>query len=201
MPNRHLISALSLLLAGVLPPASAQTPDRHGFYASIGGAFGSYDLKGDQGYNISDLSSDLKESFSGYVAFGGTISPGFRLGVETDGFWSSTTVTNTKYSLSSMMYSGVFTFYAMTDVNIFGRVYLGYVQNTLTPNIGHEGGFALGLGAGYDWEMRKDGLVLIPFVNYMTQLSGAKFSNDVSSNPEKYKSTLVQVGLGIGYRH
>ncbi|HUO52906.1 MAG TPA: outer membrane beta-barrel protein [Gemmatimonadaceae bacterium] len=200
---RKIIFAVALvaLAAASASTAFAQASTRQGFYVSVGGAYGSVDLKGDQGDQLSDLSSSLKSGFAGYLAFGGTLSPKFRLGFEDDVFWSSATVSSTKFNYNTMMYSGVLAFYPSETNNFHAKLYLGYINATLNQDIGHEGGFAWGLGVGYDWTIAQGGLVLVPFVNYFDQASGTKFSNDDSSNPEKFKASGWLIGIGIGYHH
>jgi hypothetical protein len=192
---RGVLVAITSLLLAPARPALAQVPTpRSGLYISLGLGFGNLEASSDQGAAINE---EFKNGYSGYLAFGGTLASHWRLGVETNGF-----ISESNGSTASLAFFSVSpTYYPSISYNLWLKGYAGYAQLSSSAVGGvndKEGGFALGAGIGYDFHLTKGDLAVIPFANYLAQVSGGSFAG---SPNEKFKASLFQIGVGVGYRH
>jgi hypothetical protein len=190
-----VLVAITALLLAPARPALAQVPTpRHGLYVSLGLGFGNLEAGNDQGTAIND---DFKDGYSGYLAFGGTLANHWRLGVETNGYISESNGTTASLAFFSVSP----TYYPSISYNLWFKGYAGYAVLSTSAVGGvndKEEGFALGAGIGYDFHITKGGLAIIPFANYLAQVSGGSFT---ALPGETFKASLFQMGVGVGYRH
>jgi outer membrane protein with beta-barrel domain len=132
-------------LAMVAAPLAAQDeqPRRHGLWGNIGLGFGSAALN-----TTCCGTSDRESGVSGFASIGGTVSPKFLLGVESDG-WSKDDngVTVSFYNLSAIGY-----FYPSPTQGFFlkGGIGLGGTRVSSGGSSASENGFGFVAGAGYD---------------------------------------------------
>ncbi len=94
------------------------------------------------------------------------------------------TICARKGSILGLFYTAAATFYPSAKDNFFLKLNLGYVRaSTAEHCCGEgsttEGGFAGGIGIGYDWAIGKGGFIVKPFANYLTQFSEATYSGRV----------------------
>jgi hypothetical protein len=106
--------------------------------------------------------------------------------------------------ITNSFYSAAATWYPNAKSNFFLKLNLGYAQNEVAftgSSSDTEGGFAAGLGFGYDWQIGSGGFIVKPFANYLAQPSSATYSGGGSVAGEKGRAQLLQVGVGIGFKH
>ncbi len=191
----------SLFAAGTL---SAQTDTHKGIYASAGVGYGAQTLSltladGDNG------GSTASQETTWYGQIGLGVKPQWAFGVEFNYMKSgcdecgggNTHITNSFYSAAA-------TYYPSATNNFFLKLNLGYAQNQVAftgSSSDTEGGFAAGLGFGYDWAIGSGGFIVKPFANYLAQVSSATYSGGGSVSGEKGRAQLLQFGVGIGYKH
>jgi len=176
-------AALALSLSFATTPVSAQSG---GFYLGAGIAYGSYDLSG------VTLASTYKSNIGYYGEVGLRLGGSLALGFEADYYNKS----DQGAAISVWYYNAALAFYPGAH-NLFIKVLAGYAHTSLNQGGGSQGGYDMGLGLGYDWHLGGGGLTIVPFAQYVAQLSSAKFpttSTDV-------KSQLFLVGAGIAINH
>ena len=189
---RKLVVVLSTfaLVAAAAHPALAQTEEKK-FYAGLGFAFGSYDLAAN-GYS---LASTYKSNISYYGEFGMHLRPNFAIGVEADYYTKS----SNNESIGVWYYNAVGTYYPSPSP-FWIKLLAGYARTSASGGVGSQGGFDMGLGFGYDWYVKKGvSFALVPFVQYLAQLSGGSFASDPLGT--KYESRLFQIGMAFAYEH
>jgi outer membrane protein with beta-barrel domain len=189
MYHRHAVLAAAMLLIASVSVANAQGAadrrDKEGFYGSIGWGYGSLSV------SCSGCSSNNTNSLSGYLALGGTIKPSLRLGLEVDAWQKS----EQGFTLDVAYYMASATIYPSVNNDFWVKVNAGYTNATGSgggSSSSSNGGFAGGLGIGYDWRVAHGNFALIPYLNYAAQLS---------SSGGEGKANVLQIGIGIGYRH
>ena len=170
--------------------ASAQANEKQ-FYAGIGFAFGSYDLAAN-GYS---LASTYKSSIAYYGELGVRLRQNFALGFEADYYTKS----SSGQSISVWYYNAAGTFYPSANP-FWIKILAGYSNTSASGGVGSEGGFDMGIGFGYDWHVKKGSkFAIVPFIQYVTQLSGGSFANDITNT--KYESRLFMIGAAVALDH
>jgi len=185
-------------------PASAQSSDTHkGFYGSVGVGYGGQTTSltlpdGDNGGSV----SSQETTWYGQVGLG--VKPQWAFGVEFNYMKSGCGTCGGDVHITNSFYSAAATYYPSAKDNFFVKLNLGYAQNQVAfsgASSDTEGGFAAGLGFGYDWAMGAGGFIIKPFANYLTQVSSATYSGGGSVSGDKGRAQLLQVGIGFGYKH
>ena len=164
---RKYLAAFTFIALAVLLARPAAAQGDE-FYGGIGVGYGAYDLSA-SGYS---LPSDFKNDIAFYGEFGYRVSHAFALGVEADYYSKGSNGTTFKV----WYYNVAAAFYPLSASQLWIKVLAGYANTT-------------GFGGG--------GLTIVPFAQYVAQLSSAKFpttSTDV-------KSQLFLVGAGIALNH
>jgi len=196
-----LVVATVIGTAFVANTASAQVDTHHGFYASVGGGYGSQTTS-----FTFDGESDGTESFmetTWYAQAGWGLKPKWAFGVEANYLKGSCGFCSGEEHLTSTFYTAAATYYPWATDNFFLKLNLGYAtSNEEISGEGSttEGGFAGGIGFGYDWAIGKGGFIVKPFANYLTQFSEAAYSGSLGDG-EKGRVQMLQVGVGLGFKH
>lgn len=206
----QLLSAFALAGAiGAQAPADsipkkplAPPPDlRQGFYAGAGVGYGTAWATVD----INGPASSSQDNMTFYLAAGFAINRHLRLGAEFD-YFRADQMASVMYSASTgrvTVISAAFTVYPSATANLWFKGTVGYAGFAVSDNVfsESEGGIGLGVGIGYDYRVGRTSAVLTPFVNYFDQLTPSKFTPDAYGNDPMGKVSLLQFGIGLGYRH
>jgi len=191
--------AASLAVVAAARSAAAQMDDKQ-FYAGIGFAFGSFDMSA----NGFALPTTYKSNIAYYGELGLRLKPAFSLGFEADYYTKSNSGTTFKV----WYYNAAAAFYPARGSDLWIKVLAGYANTTGDVTYGgggygggsSMGGFDMGLGVGYDWRLGADKkYAIVPFVQYLAQLSGGTFSNDPANL--SYRSSLFMIGGAIALLH
>jgi hypothetical protein len=156
---RALAVVVALLLVGVSVAPAQHAQTRKGFWIGFGVGYGSYGISCDQ---CSGLGRE--GSYSGYLKMGGTISPHFLLGGETNG-WSKSeggaTITAANASLAGY-------YYPQPKNGLFLRGGFGFstAQASQGSTSDTRTGVGVTLGAGYDMRVGAN-TSIVPVLNYM----------------------------------
>jgi hypothetical protein len=196
MRDARLVAAAMMIVLYGTRSLSAQSSNSHrvGFYGSIGGGYGIPTL------TFSDPTTGVTKSTGGggtwYAVFGVSVSPRVALGVE----WNAA-MTGCEPDCSRDMlnyYTAAFTYRLSATNGFYAKINLGYGGEALSGGTtASEGGFAGGVGLGYDWHVGSRGFVVKGFVNYFAQFSAAAYSGDLTGDTGR--TALWQFGVGIGY--
>lgn len=187
-----LRTALSISLVTLLAaaPLAAQRPNtRDGFWISLGAGFGS------AGADCQSCSTDRTGGGAAYLRLGGTLSPIFQLGGESNGWFHSGGGVDESLGFGSFIANiypsrtGAF----FIKVGIGGMTYradYGIDEVTATAPSGS-------LGAGYDIRVGRN-VSLTPFINSLaTSAVSFKLNGVTVPSGEDFKMNLVQLGLGV----
>jgi hypothetical protein len=194
------LAPLSLVAQGVRSSAP-----EHEFYVSLGVGYGaaSADLNPsgtEVGASLRSASYDLAARYS--------LTPRVRLGLEIDYIKNLNSIgIGGSDASTSVFYTAALAYYPSSDGGLWLKANAGYATMSLTyaeitpgPTIETrfaEGGFAAGLGIGYDLHLGRSGVMVIPFTNYMRQFSRAPFSGPFPIGSGSV--ALLQAGVGIGF--
>jgi hypothetical protein len=172
--SRILVVLLVITLAA--SSVAAQRPNtRDGFWISFGSGVGSMKLGG-------DVDIDRETSLSGYLRMGGTISPNFLIGAESNGWVKSNPSTRTLGFLGA-----VAMFYPSSTGSFYLKGGLGLVT---VDYRGVGSGFGASIGLGNEFRVGKN-FSLNVFVNAIQGFGiYTNLGNDLKPN-------WVQVGLGV----
>jgi hypothetical protein len=202
MRKLSIIAALGFATIFAAGTLSAQTDTHKGFYGSVGGGYG--------GQTVTLSNGGASESLTGqeatwYAGVGLGVKPQWAFGIDFNymkggcGFLCS----EAGLHFTSSFYTAAATFYPSPTNNFFLKLNLGYAQNegSFSGGSDTEGGFAAGLGFGYDWAIGKGGFIVKPFANYLAQVSSATYIGGASLSGDKGRVQLLQFGVGVGYKH
>lgn len=194
--SKFIAAALVALVAGT---AGAQTAGRAGFYGSAGIGYGSAS-------NSIDADGSTSASQSGLTITAGLgtgLGKQWRLGVQFDYLKGSTTKYGGSTDVTTTFYTAALAYYPSMTMPIWIRANLGYgnLSGTNSGQSASEGGFAGGLGVGYDWMPGKSDLAVIPFIAWQTQFSKGTFGGAFSGTGAKGSGSIFQIGASIGLRH
>jgi hypothetical protein len=204
MRKTTLFLAVTAFTAAAASSISAQTPDRKGFYGDVAANYSAPSME------ITDGSETLKDSKGGLgVAVGAGIglkNNRWRLGVQFDWMKASDVFENDigpGLDATTTFYTAAATYYPSATSDFWLRANLGYGQVSFSGSgvSASAGGFAAGLGVGYDWLLGKGGFALTPYAEYMDLFSTGDFDGDFSGSGITGKNGIFQIGVGIGYKH
>ena len=195
---RRMMLGIAAALALAVPSnsVSAQASARQGFYISLGLGWGTESDRCDGFASTGDCGPG-GSGLSGYFAIGGTLSPSWRLGFESNG-WTADIGNGVTQTVG--MYSAAIAYYPSKTNDFWIKGNVASVRNALSGGGATDAvtGLALGAGLGFDFHPRNGKFALIPFMNYFYQLSGGGVSGGSGGT---VRASLFQVGVGIGYRH
>jgi hypothetical protein len=175
MTTSRLFGTLTLLLSLAATPAAAQhAQTREGFWFGVGMGVGSL--------GCSTCGGDRTNGASGYLKLGGTLSPHFLLGVETNGWYKS----ESGVSLTHGNLSGAAFWYPSLTSGFFAKAGVGYAQLHANTSLGSgtTSGFGVLAGLGYDFRVGGN-TSITPVANWF------RGSFDGGS------SNVFQLGLGV----
>lgn len=174
------------------PSASAAPAVRQGFFISGGFGYGS------AGIDCDGCSKDRENGPVAYIRLGGTINPHLRVGIESDG-WAKTVegVDEQIGFLTADLYV-----YPSVSSNFWikGGVGIAAAKESDDSDEVKASGVGVGAGIGYDWNVGGGNFVIVPFAAYLRQLSGKIKFDDVDSGVSA-NTNILQIGVGLGYRH
>lgn len=186
---RHACLSLALVPLLALPLFGQRAgEERRGFYVSFGVGFGMASVTQCTGCGSSTLSG-----YSGYLAFGGTLSPHWRLGFEGS-LWqqpsSGGAAHQNLYAAAIAFYPNQYSPWWIKGLAGYSYLSPGFLDSGLpwsTPG----GGFTAGFGTGYDWDDAFGQVAVLPYLTVMRQ-----FTPSESGLP-----IVLEFGVGIGVRH
>ena len=203
MRTSYAIFALGALTAIVSSKASAQAADRKGFYADVGV---NYTIPNNE---LTESGSSVKDT-KGIVGFvlgaGSGINQQWRLGGQID-YWKTSNIFESDVGSgvdgTVMFYTVAVTYYPSLTSNFWLRANLGYGQDKLSGQgeSASAGGFAGGLGLGWDWMVGKGGFCIAPYAAYMDLFSTGDFGGALSGEGISGKVSAFQIGATLGYKH
>jgi len=185
---RRLLAAVSLLVLAA--PLAAQTGPRQGFFLSVGMGGGSLGVTCPQcGFALDARLSGV----SGYLRFGGTVSPNVQVGVEGSGWLRNGDGLERRVAAGSV----VFLVYPSRTGGLFFKAGAGgiraVVEDATAALVGE--GVMLQGGIGVDLYLTP-GFALTPYLNYLystgvaATLGGTSLGIDLNPN-------VLQVGLAL----
>ncbi len=196
-----LIVAAVMGTAVIASAASAQVDTHHGLYASVGGGYGSQSTAFTFDGESDGLISSMATTWYAQVGWG--LRPKWAFGIEANYLKGGCPFCAGEQHYSALFYTAAATFYPNAKDNFFLKLNLGYGSSKAEfsgEGSTTEGGFAGGIGMGYDWAIGKGGFIVKPFANYLTQFSEATYSGSLGDG-EKGRVQLLQFGVGIGFKH
>ena len=205
MRKAYVITAAVLCAAVTAIAASSVSaqaaPDRKGLYADIGANWTFPTIEATDGV----LTANEYQSNPGYVlGIGfGLKNNKMRLGAQVDYFAETNVFGSTTEKSNMYFYTLAGTFYPSAK-EMWVRVNLGYATIDLTGSgqSASAGGFAAGLGVGYDFLLgSKRALALSPYLSYMDLFKSNDFGGVLSGQGVSAKVGLFQAGVTIGYKH
>jgi hypothetical protein len=203
MRKLSILAALVFASVAAAGTLSAQVDTHKGFYGSVGIGYGGQttSLTAPDGDNLGSLSSQ-ETTWYGQVGLG--VKPQWAFGVEFNYMKAGCGECGGNVHFTNSFYTAAATWYTSPKDNFFLKLNLGYAQNEVAftgSSSDTEGGFAAGLGFGYDWAIGNGGFIVKPFANYMAQVSSATYSGGGSVAGDKGRAQLLQFGVGVGYKH
>ena len=194
------IVALSAVSAAA---SSAQAQDRKGWYVDGGANYSAPSQSIEQG-GVSV--SDSKGGAGFVIGLGMGLNNSLRLGVQFDYLALSNVFSNDLGSGTDgkyMLYTAVGTWYPSPMKNFWARLNLGYgsMKFSNSGESAQAGGFAGGIGVGYDWMVGKGGFAVTPYLSYMDLFKTGDFGGALSGESITGKIGTFQVGVTIGYKH
>lgn len=188
MVRRTLSIAFLALIAAA--PLAAQRPNtREGFWIGLGGGFGSV------GTDCQACTTDRTTGGAAYLRLGGTLSPMFLLGGESDAWFHSASGVNEALAFASF----IATIYPSRTGAFFLKLGIGGMSYRADDGVTVLTAEAPSgsLGAGYDIRLGRN-VSLTPFVNGLgTSAVTFKLNGVTMSGGEDIKINLLQVGLGV----
>jgi hypothetical protein len=148
--------------------------------------------------DCSACSRDRKSGPVAYVRVGGPANPHLRLGIESDGWTTTTFAVDDKIAFVT---ADLYLYPSITS-NFWVKGGFGLAAGKET-DLGHEvkaTGAALAAGIGYDWNVGHGNFVIGQFATYLRQLSG-NVKIDGADTGVSASTNLIEIGIGFGYRH
>lgn len=179
------------LLAAVAGTAHAQkpTPQRQGFWIGFGFGLGS------AGADCASCGNDRENGLSGYLRLGGTISPSFLLGVESNGWSRSADGVDQMLGFGSVAAY----WYPSRTGNLYLKLGVGgmnYMADDGTDEL-EATGFGANLGVGYEIRVRPNMSVAL-FLNSMASgNTDFKLNGQTVATNADFSINLVQLGVGL----
>jgi Outer membrane protein beta-barrel domain len=158
MRMTRIFAACALLLSAAVTAQAQDAPMRQGFWIGGGLGYGSMGLSCDGCDGLG-----REGGFSGYAKLGGTLSPSFLLGVETNGWTKS----EGGATVSMGNLSGAAYWYPAPTTGLFVKAGAGYSVLSADDGTGsgNDSGFGLLAGLGYDVPVGRN-LSITPVANW-----------------------------------
>ena len=192
-------AALGTVLAASSLSAQA-APDRRGLYADIGANWTFPTIEATNGITT----VHQYQSNPGYVVgIGfGMKNNKLRLGAQVDYFAEKNIFGNASFDGKQWFYTAAATYYPGVK-DMWVRLNLGYgtIEATGGGQSASAGGFAGGLGVGYDFLMGKGGFAIAPYASYLDLFKTGDFGGFLTGQGVTAKSGLFQLGVTLGYKH
>ena len=182
---------LAIASALIAVPAAAQSDGpRRGFFLSVGMGGGSVGVTCPQ---CGDVPGDRLNGVSGYLRFGGAVSPRLQVGVEGSGWIKNSDGLERRIAGASLVFIGYPSatggFWVKSGVGGLRAV----VENDIAAVVGE--GLMFQAGIGYDIPLGT-GAALTPYANYIYSTGVAAAINSVSTGFD-LNPNILQVGLAI----
>jgi hypothetical protein len=197
-----LIAAAVIGTAFVASTASAQVDTHHGFYASVGGGYGSQTTSLTFDGESDGSASSMETTW--YAGIGLGVKPHWAFGVEYDYMKAGCGFCGGGTHFTNSFYTAAVTYYPAATDNFFLKLNLGYATGAINEDCcgnSSQSGFAAGLGFGYDWVVGKGGFIVKPFANYLAQVSSTAYPSSSDFDGDKGRMQILQVGVALGYKH
>jgi hypothetical protein len=187
------IAAALVLLAALAGTAEAQkvarANTRQGFWIGFGLGLGS------AGVDCASCSTERTNGTSGYLRLGGTLSPSFLIGVETNGF------TKTENGVDNLLSFGsvVGYWYPSRTGALYLKLGLGAMMYSADDGTDRLEATSAGavLGVGYEFRVRNN-MSVVPFLNSMASgNTDFKLNGQTVATNAEITFNLVQVGIGL----
>ncbi len=188
--NRCFTVVFALLLTAGSLSAQAKHPNtREGFWWGIGAGWGS------AGASCDDCGDDRFSGFSGNFRLGGTISPSFLLGVETNGWYHAEDNADEVLAFAAI----VGLIYPSREGGFYLKVGLGgmnYFAETPLGDLTARAG-AASLGAGYEFRVGRN-TSIVAYLNSLMSAEAEYELADIEVDTE-IRLSLFQLGVGITF--
>jgi hypothetical protein len=200
MEHRSLLLVTLFLITSPATIARAQSaatndgaiPFRHGFFVSAGAGIGSGVI------DCSTCSRDRKAGPVAYVRVGGTINPHLRLGIESDGWKTTTFEIDDKVAFVT---ADLYLYPSVTNnFWIKGGFGLAAAKESVPGHEVKASGAAFAGGIGYDWKVGHGDFVIGQFATYLRQVSGT-VNIDGADSGLSASTNILELGIGLGFRH
>lgn len=176
-----------LVTAGSLGAQAKHPNTRAGFWWGLGAGWGS------AGTACEGCSDDRFSGFSGNFRLGGTISPSFLLGFETNGWYHAEDNADEVLGYASI----VALIYPSREGGFFLKVGLGGMNYFAETGLGDltARAAAASLGAGYEFRVGAN-TSIVAFLNSLASAEATYELDDIEVNTD-ISLTLFQLGVGI----
>jgi len=190
---------LAIALSAAMPvAASAQTPEREGFWFGFGVGVGSADVTCDD----CDGDSDRETGGSGYLKAGWTLNPRVLLGIESSAWTKTEDEDGVDVTINMYNVSGTLTLYPSETAGFFvkGGAGLSFVNskfkegNTTTDS---DMGNGLGLlaGIGYDFRLGRRVRLTPALDAYYGNIGDVKVGSETLATGWKQNVVALTIGL------
>jgi hypothetical protein len=178
--------------------ASAQTPEREGFWFGFGLGAGSADVTCDD----CDGDSDRETGGAGYLKAGWTLSPRVLLGIESSAWTKTKDEDGVDITLNMYNVSGTLTLYPSETAGFFvkGGAGLAFVNSKFkqgNTTIDSDMGNGLGLlaGIGYDFRLGRRVRLTPALDAYYGNIGDLKFADEALASGWKQNVVALTIGL------
>lgn len=186
------------LVAAVSAPASAQTPERQGFWFGFGAGVGSADVTCDD----CDGDSDRETGGAGYLKAGWTLNPRVLLGIEGSAWTKTEDEDGVDVTISMYNVSGTVTVYPSETAGFFlkGGAGLAFVNSKFeegNTTIDSDMGNGLGLlgGIGYDFRLGRRVMLTPALDAYYGNIGDVKIGDELLASGWKQNVVALTIGL------
>lgn len=190
-----LAFVLSVSLPGL---ASAQTPEREGFWFGFGAGVGSADVTCDD----CDGDSDRETGGAGYLKAGWTLNPRVLLGIEGSAWTRTEDEEGVDVTINMYNVSGTLTFYPSETAGFFvkGGAGMAFVNSKFeegNTTIDSDMGNGLGLlaGIGYDFKLGRRVSMTPALDVYYGNIGDLKFAGEDLASGWKQNVVALTIGL------
>ena len=193
------LALLGAALVTVLP-ARGQAPSdrpRFGAYIDASVTFGSLGLNPSGCTASSCPPGNSARGFAWGLSLGGTIDPTWRLGIQMNNYTSQF---SDAYHAAITFFTVAGTWYPSENNSLWFRANLGLASaHVLSSGLFSIGGttFAAGVGLGYDFFPIGTEVSVMPFVDYMAQITSVPLGGPNGS----VRAQLFEAGVALGLRH